>query len=348
VVGGIVLVAVFNLDAHGVSLIDKVPSGLPVPVAPSASHVTDLLPGAFAIAIMVFLETVAVARSVRRSSEPPIDNDQELVASGLSCAVGAFFRAMPSAGGFSQTAINQNAGAQTQLSELVTVALAIGCALFLGGILSDLPEATLGCMVIVAVLGLIKPSELVRYWKLSRLEFWVAAIVAVAGLAFGLLVGVLVGVLLTLFLVLRELDHVVLTELQPDDHDDLRVAGSHTRPVPGLLVLRFDGPLYAANIRSGNRAVLAAVDAHPGTRTLVLDMTVQSEATFAVAAEYEQFERDLNDRGVTLWVAGLPPRSLAFARQLPAWQRLDDAGHLFPTALAAVRTYRTSGSGDKT
>jgi SulP family sulfate permease len=105
-------------------------------------------------------------------------------------------------------------------------------------------------------------------------------------------------------------------------------------------VLRFEGPLYAANIRSGNRAVLVAVDAHPGTRTLVLDMTVQSEATFAVAAEYEQFERDLRDRGVTLWVAGLPPRSLAFARQLPAWQRLDDAGRLFPTALAAVRAYR--------
>jgi MFS superfamily sulfate permease-like transporter len=180
----------------------------------------------------------------------------------------------------------------------------------------------------------------VRYWRFSRLELWVAAIVAAAGLAFGLLVGVLVGVPLTLFLVLRELDHVVLTELQPDDRDDLRVAGSHTTPVPGLLVLRFEGPLYAANIRSGNRAVLVAVDAHPGTRTLVLDMTVQSEATFAVAAEYEQFERDLRDRGVTLWVAGLPPRSLAFARQLPAWQRLDDAGRLFPTALAAVRAYR--------
>lgn len=147
------------------------PSGLPTPTVPSLDHVGQLLPGAFAIAIMVFLETLAVGRAVRRSSEPPIDNDQELLAGGLSCAAGACLRAMPAAGGFSQTAINQRAGARTQLSELVTVALAVGCALFLGPILSDLPQATLGCMVVIAVLGLIDPAAFVRFWRLSRIEF---------------------------------------------------------------------------------------------------------------------------------------------------------------------------------
>ena len=157
------------------------PSGLPTPVAPPFDTWSELLPGAFAIAIMVFLETLAVAAQRSPALEPPIDNDQELVASGLSCIGGAFFRAMPSAGGFSQTAINQNAGARTQLSELVTVALAVGCALFLGDVLSDLPEATLGCLVIVAVLGLIQPAEFVRFWRLSRLEFWVAVVTAGSG-----------------------------------------------------------------------------------------------------------------------------------------------------------------------
>jgi MFS superfamily sulfate permease-like transporter len=90
----------------------------------------------------------------------------------------------------------------------------------------------------VAVIGLMKPAEVVRYWKLGRLEFWVVIVTAAAGLGFGLLVGVLVGVLLTLFLILRELAHVRVIELQPDDNDDLRVADSHTTPVPGLLVLR--------------------------------------------------------------------------------------------------------------
>ena len=99
---GIALVAFASLDEHGVALITPVPSGLPTPVGPSFDNVAGLLPGAFAIAIMCFLETASVAKAVRRSSEPPIDNDEELAANGVSCIAGAFFRAMPSAGGFSQ------------------------------------------------------------------------------------------------------------------------------------------------------------------------------------------------------------------------------------------------------
>ena len=148
VVGGLLLVRLADLEDHGVALIAKVPSGLPTPIWPNFDHVEALAPGAFAIAIMCFLETVAVGRQMRRSEEPEIDNDRELVANGLSCVGGAFFRGMPSAGGFSQSAINQSAGARTQVSELVTAGLAVACALFLGGLLSDLPQATLGSMVV--------------------------------------------------------------------------------------------------------------------------------------------------------------------------------------------------------
>jgi sulfate permease, SulP family len=248
VVGGILLVQLAHLDEHGVALIANVPSGLPTPVWPNFDHVEALAPGAFAIAIMCFLETVAVGRQMRRGEEPQIDNDRELVANGLSCVGGAFFRAMPSAGGFSQSAINQSAGARTQVSELVTAGLAVACALFLGGVLSDLPQATLGGMVVVAVLGLIKPAEFVRLWRLSRVEFWIAVVTAVAGLLFGLLVAVLIGVVLTLFLVLRGLDRAGLTELHPTaGDDDMRIAGSaDAEAVPGLLVLRYDAQFYTA------------------------------------------------------------------------------------------------------
>jgi SulP family sulfate permease len=185
----------------------------------------------------------------------------------------------------------------------------------------------------------------VRYWKLGRLEFWVVVVTAAAGLCFGLLVGVLVGVLLTLFLILRELAHVRVIELQPDDHDDLRVAGSHTNPVPGLLVLRYESLLYSANVRTGHHAVVDAVDAHPGTRVLVLDLTALSEVPLAVVDAYPQLAQALTERKVEVWAAGLPPRALALARQLPAWQRIDEQGQLFPTALAAVRAYRQRGGG---
>ena len=347
VIGGILLVAVASIDEHGVALIDPIPSGLPEPVVPSFRHIDLLLPGAFAIAIMVFLETLAVGRAVRRPSEPPIDNDQELTASGLACAVGAFFRAMPSAGGFSQTAINQRAGARTQLSELVTVGLALGCALFLGSILSDLPEATLACMVIIAVLGLIDVDVFVRFWRLSRLEFWVAALTAASGLVFGLLPAVLIGVVLTLFLVLVELDRIGLTELQPIPGDaDVLAAGAGTVAVPGLLVLRLDGPLYTANVRSVNQKIVAAVDQRPGTRVLVVDATAVAQLPLTVVAEFAQLERDLHDRGVILWIAGLPPRALQTARRLALWAELDQAGRLHASALAATHAYRAMAQGD--
>ena len=338
---GIILVNVASIDEHGIALIAPVPSGLPTPVAPSFDNVGALAPGAFAIAIMCFLETAAVAGAVRRRDEPPIDNDQELAANGIACVAGALFRAMPSAGGFSQTAINESAGARTQLSELVTALLAVGCALFLGGVLSDLPQATLGCMVIVAVLGLIKPAEWLRLWRLGRMEFWVAAITAASGLCFGLLVAVAVGVALTLFLVIYELDHLGVTELQVthDGRRDVQVAGDDTVPLDGLLILRFDGPLYTANIRGANRKILAAVDsAHPAT--LLLDASSVPGLTVTVLEQFGDLQRELEARGVTLWVAALPPRSLATARATAGVDGRRSRGtHVPDRPWPRVRTY---------
>jgi MFS superfamily sulfate permease-like transporter len=340
---GIVLVQVWSIDEHGVALIAPVPSGLPAPVAPSFEHFGGLLGGAFAIAIMCFLETASVAGAVRRSDEPAIDNDQELAANGVACVLGGVFRAMPSAGGFSQTAINQRTGARTQLSELVTALLAVACALFLGGILSDLPQATLGCMVLVAVIGLIKPSELRRFWELDKLSFWIAVVTAAAGLVLGLLAAVLVGVVLTLLLVLHELNALGFTELQPTvGGDDLRIAGPDTTPVPGLLILRIEGPLYTANVRNVNRRILDAVDA-AAPDTLVVDASAVGAGTVTVIDQFIDFERELDARHVQLWIASLPPRALATARLTPRWGELAAAGRLHPTAVAALRAYGSGG-----
>jgi high affinity sulfate transporter 1 len=342
---GIGLVALTSIEDHGLSLVGKVPSGLPTPVAPELHHIGPLIPGALAIAMMVFLETLAVGRAVRRPSEPPIDNDQELLASGLSCALGALFRAMPAAGGFSQTAINQRSGSRTQLSELVTVGLAIACALFLGGVLGDLPSATLACLVVLAVLGLIEPKAFVRFWSFNRIEFWVATLTAACGLIFGLLAAVLAGVILTLLLVVIELDRIDVTELQPtEDGLDVEVAGATTASLPGLLVLRFDGPLYTANIRPVNRKILAAVDGRPGTKVLVLDGTSLGQPSTTIVLEATNLEHELAERGVEVWIAALPPRALAATQKLPRWDEFVQGERVYPTALAAVTAFRNGAN----
>ncbi len=344
VAGGIAAVVIFGLDDHGVALIAEVPGGLPLPRMPAFDNVHALLPGAVAIALMAYLETVSVGRSVRRPADPPIDNDQELVANGAASVAGAFFGSLPPAGGFSQTAVNERAGAQTQVSALATVVLAMAAALFLGPVLDELPQATLGAMVIVAVLGLIKPSEIVFLARFDRLELFVALLTAAVGLTAGLLVAVAVGVAANLLLVLRELNHPDVDELRSGPDGALVPASPGLPPIPGLLVVRIGAPLYTANARAVQRTIVQHVDeTGPRPEVVVIDATVIGRLSVTVLEVFRELDQQLRNAGTELWIASLPPRALAQARQAPGWATLHRAGRLYPTASAAVAAFRARG-----
>jgi SulP family sulfate permease len=340
VAGGIGLVVLASIDDRGVALIAEIPRGLPAARMPAFDRVGELVPGAVAIALMAYLETVSVARSVRRPDEPSVDNDQELVANGAASVAGAFFGSLPPAGGFSQTAINQQAGARTQLSGLTTVALAVGAALFLGPVLDDLPDATLGAIVVVAVIGLVRPSELVFLARIDRLELFVALLTAGVGLSVGLLAAVAVGVATNLLLVLRELNHAPLTELRAGPDGVPVPAEPGLDPVPGLLVLRVGAPLYTANVRQVQREIVAAVErADPRPEVVVVDATVVGLLSATVLGVVRETADQLDREGVTLWVASLPPRALTAARQAPGWHRWEDEGRVQPSTQAAVQAF---------
>lgn len=342
VAGGILLVALFGLDDHGVALIAEVPSGLPAPALPAFDRMDALLPGAIAIALMAYLETVSVARTVRGPSDPSIDNDQELTANGIAAVAGAFFGSLPPAGGFSQTAVNQRAGARTQVSGLVTVGLAVAAALFLGPVLDDLPEATLGAMVIVAVVGLIKPADFAFLARFDRLELFVAVVTAAVGLTFGLLIAVAVGVAANLLLVLRELNHADVDELRPlADGGSLVPAAAGLDPIPGMLILRIGAPIYTANARGVQGKILDRVAAaSPAPSVVLVDATVVGVLSVTGLTVFRELEQRLDEQGIELWFSSLPPRALLQAHQLPGWDRLADGGRLHPTAADAVIAYQ--------
>jgi len=342
VLAAIALSYAADLTRHGVALISKVPRGLPLPVVPSFHHTAALLPGAIAIALMAFLETVSVARTIRVSGEPVIDNDQELLANGVATLAGAFFQAMPAAGGFSQSAVSRAAGARTQVSQLTTVGLAVLTAFFLGPVLSELPQATLGALVVSAVLGLISVPELVRLARFSRLEFAVAIVTAAVALVSGLLVSAAVGVLLTLALVLHELNKVPVTVLgvRPDG-----VVTPDGPPVDGLLIVRLGAPLYTANARTATSRVEQAVSAAGRPlRVVLVDATSVGALSLTILSAMRDSERELTERGVTLWVASLPERALTMARRAPGWSSWDKAGRVWPTVNDAVAAYRQRGT----
>lgn len=314
VVAGILLVALAGLDRYGVDLIAPVPSGLPVPGVPDFSQTVVLVPGALAIAVMAFLESAAVARSLRAASEPQIDSDQELFATGAANTVGAFFGTMPAAGGFSQSAVNQSAGARSQAATLVTVVLAVLVALFLGPVLSLLPEATLAAMVFVAVAGLINIPELVRWARISPVDFWIALAVAILGLTAGLLPAVAVGVVVTLILVLRELNVPKVTV-------DARIGDA--------LGLRLERGLYTANAMANEKQILALVEAEEQpVRMLVLGLKQQEVMTITVLDALENLDGELAQRGTVLHIAALPERAAAVARRTPWFLGLESHGRV--------------------
>lgn len=322
VAGGILLTAFGITATAGISLIDPVPSGVPLPGIPDFAHIVALVPGALAIAVMAFLESAAVARGIRRKGEPQIDSDQELVAVGAANLVGGFFATMPAAGGFSQSAMNQASGAKSQVSSLVTVALALVVALFLGPVLSMLPEATLASMVFVAVAALINIPELVRWFHVSRMDFWVASTVALLGLTAGLLPALAVGIVVTLVLVLREVNTPEL---------------SVVARVDGAVAIHVGRGMYTANAQPNERAILSlAVSQHPPVTAVVLDVERLTVLSITVLDVLEDLDGELAERGIALHLARLPDAAAKVARRTTWYAGLERQGRVHDTVEAAL------------
>ncbi len=330
--------AVVSLPTHGVALIPTVPSGFPVPGVPRLDrHIVPLVPGALAIAVMAFLETIAVARTSRRAEDSPIEPDRELMALGLASVAGAFFHSLPPAGGFAQTSVNLRAGARSQISGLVMVVLAVLVALFVAPILSLLPQAVLGAVVVIAVTRLVDIDGLRRLYRLNPRECSGALGVALVGLAFGLIPAVAVAVAATLLMVLHVVNspHVV----QVVRHDDCawieqpeNVALMPADP----LVLRCLVPLYAANVRPNISAIRkATLEADTPPTTLVLDLVRQTVLESTVLYLLVDLDLELSGAGIRLMISGLPDRTLRTVRRTEWWQEFEADGRYQPDLDAA-------------
>ena len=336
VAAGILLAAYAGLADRGVALIPEVAQGLPVPALPTLHHVPDLIPGALAIALMAFLETLAVARSVRQLDEPPIDPDRELKANGVAALLGAVFHSLPPAGGFSQTGLNLKAGARSQISGLVTAALAVAVAVFLAPVLSKLPQAVLGALVLVAVLGLIDVGALARLFRFDRHEFGLAAVVAVLALTLGLLPAVAAGVVLTLYSVLREVNRAHVVQLVQRGGQWVEGPENTVVEPSPVLVLRTRLGLYTANLRTNTEAIealIAGCAAPPDV--LVWDLSAQPTMTTTVLSGLQDAEAELG--GIHVVYTALPDGMRRQAQGWPWWQQVEREGRYFATVTEAVR-----------
>lgn len=318
VAAGIACAAFLGLQTHGVELVGRIPQGLPPITLPNLSLAIRLWPGALGIALMSFTETIAAGRAFANVEEPPLKANRELLATGLANAGGAFLGAMPAGGGTTQTAVNRLAGARTQLAELVTATAALSTMLLLAPVLALMPQATLAAVVIVYSIGLIKPEEFSAILEVRRTEF-IWALTAFGGVVLlGTLKGIVVAIAVSLVALAYQATNppVYVLRRKPGTNVFRPLSDNHSEDetFPGLLLLRLEGRVFFANIQQFVQKVRPIVDeAKP--RVVVMDLSGVPDIEYTVIKMLTETVKREQERGVSLWLAGLNPEVLALVRR---------------------------------
>jgi high affinity sulfate transporter 1 len=305
VVAATVVVAAFHLATRtGVSVLGPLPQGLPSPRLPLI-HVNDLVPtlmGGVAVALVSFADTSVLSRTYAARLHTPVDPNQEMVGLGVANLATAFFQGFPISSSSSRTPVAEAAGARTQLTGVVG-ALAIALLLMLApNLLQNPPHTALAAVVIASAIGLIEVSDLRRIYRIQRWEFWLSMTcftgVAVLGAIPGIALAIVIAVIEFLWdgwrphsAVLGRAEHV------RGYHDITRYPDA--RLIPGLVLFRWDAPLFFANAELFHKRVLDAVASSP---TPVRWFVVAAEPVTSVDVTAADVVCDLDD---TLHAAGI-------------------------------------------
>ena len=202
VVLAIVASAVLNLESHGVHIVGDIPAGLPpigLPQGITLSDVSSLLLGAAAIAVVGFAESVAAARTYATKHGYEVDANQEMIALGAANLGAGISQGFVVDGSLSKTAASDGAGAKSQMTSIIVAVMVLITLVALTPLFHDLPEATLGAVVIHAVWHLIDFPKLRAYYYIKRVDFWAAMVAMVGVLLFGILAGLLLAIFVSLF-----------------------------------------------------------------------------------------------------------------------------------------------------
>ena len=341
----------FVLLHPAVKTLGQVPEGLPTLTLPHP-HARDWVPliaSSLAIALLVFADTTVLSRSYASKLGERVDQSQELGALGAANLATSLFGGFPISVSSSRTPVAEAAGAQTQLTGVVA-AVALGLVLVFGtGFLHIVPQAALAAVVIAAGIGLVDVPVFVRLRTISRPDFGLA-IAAFTGVALlGVLRGVGIAIALSVFAVLERAwhpYHAVLGRVSglKGYHDLARYP--HGRQVPGLLLLRFDAPLFFANANVFRDCILKAVAAADAPlRRIVIAAEPMTDVDTTAADTLLEVHTDLARRGIDLSFAELKD---PVKDKLARYGLLDRIGaaRFYPTVGSAVHAYVDAYSVD--
>ena len=345
VVGATVIAGVLDLGTRaGISVLGQLPQGLPAFTVPWISF-DDIVPvviGGAAVALVSFADTSVLSRTYAARTRAPVDPNQEMVGLGAANLAAGFFQGFPISSSSSRTPVAEAAGARTQLTGVVG-ALAVALLLMVApNLLQHLPSAALAAVVIAAAIGLIEVNDLIRIYRIQRWEFWLSIVcfggVAVLGAIPGIGLAIVIAVIEFLWDGWRPHSAVLgRAEGVKGYHDITRYPDA--RQIPGLVLFRWDAPLFFANAELFRERVLDAVKNAPTpARWLVVAAEPVTSVDVTAADTLEDLHKTLKEMGVELKFAELKDPVKDKLKRFGLYKQIGENA-FFPTVGAAVGSY---------
>ena len=347
--GSIALSTALGLESnYGVNVVGEIPQGLPsfdLTLVPLTAMLT-MVPLAIGVLLVAFSQTLGTARQFADEHNYEVDPNQELNASGISTIISSLAGGMIAGGSMSATAVNEGAGSRSQVSTLFAWGATILTVLFLTPIFQSLPEAVLAALIIRAVWNIVAQGKLRYARRVSRAEF-VLGVLTFAGVILidvlpGMLIGVVSAVLLTVYQSTRP--HVSSLGRIPHAagaYSDM-IRHPENLPVPGILILRLDAPLYYANaVTVHDRFMQFIRQTDPPPKAVLIDASIQNSLDITSSEMLKSLIKLIRNQGIEIYFAEVHSPVLEFSAMTSLLDLVDE-DHLFPTVDMAVREIEKS------
>jgi SulP family sulfate permease len=307
----IVAATILGLPSLGVPTTGKIPAGLPTLAGPALRlrDVEGIVPLAAGCVLLAYIEGVSAARTFAAKHAYALDPRQELLAIGAANLAAAMGHGYPVAGGLSQSAVNDKAGARTPLALVfASITLAL-CLLFLTGLLENLPKAVLAAVVLTAVYGLLDFPALLRMWRVSRLDFYAATIALLAVLLLGILQGILLAALASVLLLLARASQpniAFLGRIPGTNHYSDRARHPENEALTGAIAFRPEASLIYVNADAVPEAVFSRLrEAGPSViRLAICDLSASPYMDLAGSRMLRALHAELASRGISFRIIG--------------------------------------------
>jgi len=309
VILSIVVATVFGLPALGIPVTGEIPKGLPSFAMPTFGllEFDELFPLAAGVLLLAYVEGVSAARSFAAKHGYSLDVRQEFLGLGAANLAVSFGHGYPVAGGLSQSAVNDQAGAKTPLALVICSATLAICLLFLTGLLTNLPKAVLAAIVFTAVYKLVDIAALMRMWRISRIDFYAAAIALVSVLMLGILQGILLAAIASIFLLLARASQpnvAILGRLPGTGRYADSARHPDVEPLADVIAFRPEASLLYINAETVMDTVMARVHAAPDIKLVVCGLSSSPFIDLAGAKMLHDLHGELASRGIAFQIVG--------------------------------------------